>query len=490
MVPACGGVNLRTGTSTSHATKARLASGARVTVSATVGGSRWSTVCAGSKSGSRWYRVTHVNGTSVRSLYGVASLYAATGVLKAAPTAWTTGATILPASVMFHGRGWGHGVGLSQHGARGRALAGQDATAILAHYYRNTVIGTIPTSTSIRVLLLDDHRPTTASPLVVTGRGGTWGIDGIEATFPADARLRLVPTAAATTTTWRLVVEGPTGTVLRDGAAPTDLRIRGTTAATKLQLPAGSATYDLFRGTLRVLVAGEKVDVVNELPLETYLRGVVPAEMPSSWPVAARTAQTIAARSYAAYRLRPGVSTFDVYDDTRSQVYRGVRRETAAANEVIAATAGQVLRSGAAIANTLFHSTGGGATEHNENVFVSATGAKVAGAVGYLRGSVDRNAAGVPYDKDAPYATWKTATYTRAQLSTIFGADSRTSVGTLTALDLRSRGVSGRLISVTLVGSSGQKTVSGAVFVSVFNAGRPAGDPPARSSLLGLAPIP
>jgi peptidoglycan hydrolase-like amidase len=96
----------------------------------------------------------------------------------------------------------------------------------------------------------------------------------------------------------------------------------------------------------------------------------------------------------------------------------------------------------------------------------------------------------VPYDREAPYATWKTATYTRAQLSAIFGADSRTSVGTLTALDLGDRGVSGRLVSVTLIGSGGAKTVSGAVFVSVFNARRPAADPPARSTLLGLAPIP
>ena len=49
-----------------------------------------------------------------------------------------------------------------------------------------------------------------------------------------------------------------------------------------------------------------------------------------------------------------------------------------------------MLRSGSAIANTLFHSTGGGATENNENVYVSATGARVAGAVSYLRGSTDR----------------------------------------------------------------------------------------------------
>jgi hypothetical protein len=73
----------------------------------------------------------------------------------------------------------------------------------------------------------------------------------------------------------------------------------------------------------------------------------------------------------------------------------------------------------------------------------------------------------------------------------MFAADSRTNVGTLVALDLRNRGVSGRLISVTLIGSTGiMKTVSGDVFRAVFNAQRPAGDPILRSNLFDLAPIP
>ncbi len=63
-------------------------------------------------------------------------------------------------------------------------------------------------------------------------------------------------------------------------------------------------------------------------------------------------------------------------------------------------------------------------------------------------------------------------------------------MGTLQALDLRNRGISGRLISVTLVGSGGSKTVSGGVFINAFNAERPSGDPSARSTLLDLAPIP
>jgi peptidoglycan hydrolase-like amidase len=138
----------------------------------------------------------------------------------------------------------------------------------------------------------------------------------------------------------------------------------------------------------------------------------------------------------------------------------------------------------------MFHSTGGGATEHNENVYVSETGAMVAGPVSYLRGSPDRRPDGTPYDSTSPYATWRTASYTRAQLSAWFAGDSRTNVGTLRALDLRVRGVSGRLIRVTLIGSLGSKTVSGNVFRTIFNAHRPAGDPMLRSTLFDTKPVP
>jgi stage II sporulation protein D len=212
--------------------------------------------------------------------------------------------------------------------------------------------------------------------------------------------------------------------------------------------------------------------------------------MPATWPAEALKAQAIAARSYAARRLRPGISNYDVVDDTRAQVYLGVRGEQRATNVAIAATAGIVLRSGTSIANALFHSTGGGATENNENVFVAGSGAIVAGPVSYLRGSSDRAPDGTAYDAGAPFATWQTAPYSGDQLSAIFANDVRTSVGVLTALDLSNRGVSGRLIRVTLVGALGSKTVSGDVFRSVFNAWRPATDPQLRSSLFDAQPIP
>jgi stage II sporulation protein D len=251
-------------------------------------------------------------------------------------------------------------------------------------------------------------------------------------------------------------------------------------------------TKDKYRGVLRAVLSttSRKANVVNELTMERYLRGVVPAEMPSTWPAEALRAQSIAARSYAARRLRPGVSWYDTSDDTSSQVYLGYKAEKAAATAAINATAGVVLRSGSAVANTLFHSTAGGATEDNENVFVSSSGATVAGPVSYLRGVSDRRADGTSYDAGAPYATWSTAAYARSTLSSWFAADPRTNVGSLSALDLTHRGVSGRLISVTLVGSKGSRTVSGDVFRAVFNAARPAGAPMMRSTLVDLAPIP
>ena len=173
-----------------------------------------------------------------------------------------------------------------------------------------------------------------------------------------------------------------------------------------------------------------------------------------------------------------------------TQVYRGSLGEQKATTAAIAATAGVVVRSGSAIANTLFHSTGGGATEDNENVFTSATGKIVAGPVSYLRGSADRAPDGSTFDDGAPRETWKTASYSYAQLSAVFGADARTNVGSLTGLDLSNVGVSGRLISVTLTGSLGSKRVSGAVFRSVFNAESPATDPYMWSTLVATVPIP
>jgi len=389
----------------------------------------------------------------------------------------------------FYGRGYGHGVGMSQYGARGRALAGQLAPQILAHYYPKTTLGSRSAWTVVRVLLLTGFAASTVKPLAVVGLGSNgWTVDGIATVFPANARLTLAPTAAKATT-WTLRVTSSTGTSLAAKTVSGDVYVRPVTSSSLLQLVSKATTTNVYRGFFRVHLT-TTARVINHVPLDYYLRGVVPLEMPSSWPVEALKAQAVAARSYAVYRLHPTTGSYDVYDDTRSQVYRGRKAETTAGSAAVKATAGQVLLSGTAVANALFHSADGGWTENNENVFVSSSGSIVAGAVPYLRGSSDRAPDGSSYDQGSPYATWKTATYTSAALSAIFAKDARTAVGALSALDLSRRGVSGRLISVTLVGDLGTKTVSGDVFRAVFNARKPAADPVLRGTLFDTAPIP
>jgi stage II sporulation protein D len=392
-----------------------------------------------------------------------------------------------PATIVFYGRGYGHGVGMSQYGARGRALSGQDAATILAHYYQGTTPGTTDPKRAVRILVLQRFRPSAAKPLRLYGRGGPWTIDGIDATFPKDAQLRVTKTA----TGFRAVVRDTTGTLLLDRPTKGSLRVRaGSVAAGRIQIWSKPSAYDRYRGVIRLRSTASGIDAINETGLDLYLRGVVPSEMPAGWPVEALRAQAIAARSYAAHRLHPKTGVWDLYDDSRTQVYRGSLGERATTNLTIADTAGQVLRSGTSIANTLYHSTGGGATEDNENVFTTASGTIVAGAVPYLRGSSDRTADGTPFDAGAPRASWRTAAYSLDELSAIFGADPRTGVGALTSLDLSNVGVSGRLVSVTLVGSLGSKTVSGEVFRDVFNAESPAADPYMWSTLVSTAPIP
>jgi SpoIID/LytB domain protein len=533
VTPKCDAVNLRTGPSTTYTKKSSVNEGAQLTVVATVTGGSYATSCLGvSLNGSSWHRISAINGKSVSSLYGVTYVYGASLLFKtvtvptaaptvaptvaptappatspptAAPTAApTTGPTTtpsptatpgpvtLPASITVFGRGYGHGVGLSQYGAKGRALAGQSAATILAHYYKGTSIATI-SNVQVRVLVLQSFAATATNPVQVYGRGASWSIDGIAKTFPVDARLRFIPTVSGTTTTWKVIVTASDGTTLHSGATSSSIRVRSGSGTT-LQLWSTPSAYDRFRGVLRLIGdtnGTSKVNVVNELPMESYLKGVVPAEISAAWPVESIRAQSIAARSYAEYRLHPTTGTFDVYNDTRSQVYLGYLSEKSATSAAIAATAGKVLRSSSgAKVTALFHSAGGGATENNENVFVSATGAKVAGVYSYLRGSMDRRADGTAFDDTSPYTTWKTKTYTLVQIQAWFAADSRSNVGTLVALDLRNRGVSGRLISVTLIGADGTtRKVSGDVFRSIFNAHRPSGDPMLRSTLFDLAPV-
>ena len=150
----------------------------------------------------------------------------------------------------------------------------------------------------------------------------------------------------------------------------------------------GTATY---RGELRAHLSGASVSPVVALPMDTYLRGVVPNESPASWPAAALGAQAVAARSYTAYALdHPRTSTYDICDTTSCQVFRG-SGEQASTDAAITATAGVVMMYAGKAAFTEFSSSNGG---------WAADGGKP-----YLTAKQD------PYEAASgnPYANWTTS---------------------------------------------------------------------------------
>src|SRR5207247_9081271 len=97
----------------------------------------------------------------------------------------------------------------------------------------------------------------------------------------------------------------------------------------------------LYRGSIQVDVIAGKLRAINFVGLEQYLYGVVPSEMPFTWAPEALKAQAVVARSYALATRRTGA--FDLYPDTRSQVYLGVEHEKPSTTAAVDATAGQVV---------------------------------------------------------------------------------------------------------------------------------------------------
>jgi stage II sporulation protein D len=277
-----------------------------------------------------------------------------------------TGCVAAPAGsgalFLFSGHGWGHGVGLSQYGAYGYAQHGATYQQILAHYYPGTTLGATPVST-IRVLLADKKKTLKLSS---------------QAAFT-------IRDAAGVTVT------APAGTL----AVTPKLAVRGKALQPPLTVTPGPGAplvlTRAYRGRITLDVVDGKLRAVNVVPLEQYLDGVVPSEMPSSWSAEALKAQAVAARSYAIATRQLG-APFDVFNDTRSQMYLGIDHESPATTAAVNATKKQVVLYNGAVATTYFSSTSGGRTESALNWMGKA--------VPYLVSVPD------PYDDLSPYHNW------------------------------------------------------------------------------------
>jgi len=164
-----------------------------------------------------------------------------------------------------------------------------------------------------------------------------------------------------------------------------------------------SANSRRYRGSLEIRLEDGKLTAVNELNIEDYLRGVVPAEMPPAWPAEALKAQAVAARNFALQRVQTtrGMS-YNVSNDQSSQVYKGYDCETQATNLAVEETRGMVMLSSGSLITAFFHSSSGGYTENCEDVWNIP--------VPYIKSKAD------PYDKNDRHYDWQVS-YTGAQLA-------------------------------------------------------------------------
>ncbi|HEX5525579.1 MAG TPA: SpoIID/LytB domain-containing protein [Solirubrobacterales bacterium] len=322
---------------------------------------------------------------------------------------------------VVHGRGFGHGVGMSAYGAYGYAKHGKGYRFILGHYYQGTGIGTLEKTRVVRVLLGIE--------------GGDVGFSG--ATSACGQQLNPKRSYQAHRNGGSVRLRSSGGKTLANCGRT--LRAAGNGTIT-------IAGYGRYRGALETVPTESQagsLNVVNALAVDAYVKGVIPNESPPSWPLAELKAQAVASRSFA---LTAGVggNGFDLYADTRSQVYKGLESEYTSSNEAAEQTRGQVVTYNGKIAETLFSACSGGHTESIQNVFGGP-------AIPYLQGVPD------PYDYYCPLHEW-TLRFSGPEISAKLSGYLS---GRLKKVVVTKTGLTPRIIEAKLYGTGGVTTVSG-----------------------------
>jgi SpoIID/LytB domain protein len=349
-----------------------------------------------------------------------------------------------PGDVVVTGHGYGHGRGLSQWGSYGYATRfGWTHDRILNHYYSNTTAGDIGNpQITVRLLALDNRNlaVTSAQDFTVGGRRLAAGTAG---------ELRRNGNG-----TWQLITKASC-----TGAQTGSFQVPATTVATvanpaddpRRMLTLCAPASRSYRGTLTLVWDGA-LHTVNTVPLQDYLRGVVPRESPAAWGDAAGgaginalRAQAVAARSYAYSENRYAYAK--TCDSTACQVYGGAglngsRTEDGRTDRAVADTLGDVRMLSGQVARTEFSSSSGGRT-----------------AGGTFPAVVDDG------DVASPYHDWRVEV-PPARISAAFG------VGTLQIISILGRNglgaEGGRVQSMRITGTSGSVTVTGAQFRSAL----------------------
>lgn len=245
--------------------------------------------------------------------------------------------TLIPTDFRFFGSGYGHGVGMSQIGARGQALESKTAIEILNYYYPGTAVTAYPDNQLIRVNIANLVSSVTLNAVGSIGEIRLYQGDiplsespepfGI---YPGDTTAlftnfagSVVPALSSPTAKYAAINPAPAWTVRWDSATTTALLTNGATAT---QYKYGQIVFKSVTNLLSSYLA-----VTNTLRLhDEYLYGL--GEVPSSWPAAALEAQVIAARTYALGKLSRLRVECDcnIYNTTVDQNFVGYAKETEA----------------------------------------------------------------------------------------------------------------------------------------------------------------
>lgn len=276
-------------------------------------------------------------------------------------------------TLVADGRGWGHGVGLSQYGARAMARHGRDHPAILAHYYPGTAITALEQPVDLRVgLVRADPRDEPAASFAVVARR-RWEDGAVTAWFD---RRDPVPLPRDERVTLRAdgddVVVDVGGDQHRAGTVHLDWNATGAEGAA-VAFPDLTERVPATRwGRVHVTAVDGAIRPTLVIDTERYLRGL--AEVPPTWPPAALRAQAVAARTYALRAAAEGVDpacACHLGPTDHDQVFRGWATEADAGAwlDAVADTAGRVVTRDGGLVWTYYSSSHGGRTERSVDSF-------------------------------------------------------------------------------------------------------------------------
>lgn len=243
------------------------------------------------------------------------------------------------------------------------------------------------------------------------------------------------------------VGSGPRGLIL-NGKETSFQKIDLSSPGNRVQVDAVAV-----KGRISIFNNREGITVVNTLPIEAYLMGVVPLEISAKWHPEVLKVQAIISRTYALFQMEVNQDReFDLVSTTLDQVYKGVAMEHPAANKAIFETRGEVLSFEGNILQAFFHSTSAGPTEDAGKVW----GINLP----YLQG------VSCPFDDASPYFDW-TVSIPLKWVRTSLEREGY-SVGTIAAVSPLRWTRSGRVDQIRILHSKGEQILSGPEFRKIL----------------------